>query len=152
MYYSAEKNEFQKALTEEREANKLLEEAGESAQVKEMVTRLNYKPLQTIAKRYEYVKISREEGNFEIFGKIANLLAETFKYRVQDSDDDYECCVYYGNNAYDFDFILSLARFYQNNRKVFDGHFDIINRMCERGKKADWAEVKEFWLKNTLNK
>ena len=155
MYNLTEKNEFRKAYFEEREANKMMEEAGECVAIKEMVTKLSYKPIQTLAERYEYVRISREEGNFEIFEKIANLLAEKFEYYVQDREDDDElCCVYYGNNAYDFDFILLLARFYQNNRKVFDGHFDIISRMCENGKyyRPNWEEIKEFWLKHTLNK
>lgn len=154
MYNSAGKNEFQKASFEKWETNKMLEEAGESIAIKDMVTKLSYKPIQTLAERYEYIKVSREEGNFEIFEKIANLLAENFKYSVQDSDDDYECCVYYGNNAYDFEFILSLARFYQNNREVFDGHFDIISRMCEnaKGYGPSWNNTKAFWLLHTIDK
>ena len=146
-------NEFTKASFEQREAIKMLTEAGESAEVKELVIKLYYKPIQTLATRYECVKTSREEGNFEIFKKIADLLAEKFKYYVQDGNDEYECCVYYGSYAYDFEFILSLARFYQKNQALFKGHFDIIQRMCEpeKYKRPHWEDVKKFWIKHTLN-
>ena len=56
----------------------------------------------------------------------------------------------YGNNAYDFKFIISLARFYQNNETLFDGHIDIIKRMCESANRHEWEDIKKFWLKHTL--
>lgn len=155
MYNSVGKTEFQKVSSEKWEMKKMLEEARESQAIQDMVTTLSYKPIQPLVERYKYIKVSREEGNFEIFEKIANLLAENFKYSVQDSDDDYECCVYYGNDAYDFELVLSLARFYQNNRDLFDGHFDIINRMCKNsGQYAtrNWNTIKTFWLGHTINK
>lgn len=147
---------FRKSSIEKRNVTKLLEEAGESAVIKEMVTKLSYAPVQPLEKRYEYVRISQEEGNFEFFEKISNLLAEKFKYSVYDSDPDDElCCEYFGNNAYDFEVILLLARFYQNNRNLFDGHFDIISRMCESNENfgifwSNWDKIKEFWLNHTI--
>ena len=134
---------------------KLLEEAGGCVAIKEMIMRFDYKPIQTLTERYEYIKKSQEEGNFEFFEKIANLLGEKFKDCIVFNADDYSLDYEkYYNKAYDFDFILSLARFYQNNREVFDGHFDIISRMCESGKyyRPDWKEIKTFWLEHTLNK
>lgn len=146
-------DKFKKATLEQMEAIKMLTEAGESEEVKELVTKLYYEPIQTLATRYKYVKTSREEGNFEFFKKIADLLAEKFKYYVQDGDDEYECCIYYGSDAYDFECILSLARFYQKNQTLFDGHFDIIKRMCEPEKYQHpyWEDIKKFWLKHTVN-
>ena len=151
----ASRTEFQKMSSEKMEIQKMLEEAGESIVIKDMVTKLPYKPIQTLAERYEYIKVSQEEGNFEVFEKIANLLAENFKYGVKDMADDYECSVYYGNDAYDFEFILFLARFYQNNIEVFGGHFDIISRMCKNSQqyaRDNWDTIKMFWLGHTINK
>ena len=146
-------DEFKKASHEHSEAIKMLTEAGESDEVKELVTKLYYKPVQTLALRYEYIKTSRKEGNFEFSKKIANLLAKNFKYSVQDGEDEYLCCVYDGSYAYDFEFILSLARFYQKNQTLFEGHFDIIKRMCESEvyHRPHWEDVKKFWLKHTIN-
>ena len=134
---------------------KLLEDLGTNVTIKEMVMKFDFKPIQTLEERYECIKKSQEEGNFDFFEKIANLLGEKFKEYIVVNPDDYslEYIAYY-NKAYDFDFILSLARFYQNNREVFDGHCDIISRMCERRKydMPDWNEIRTFWLEHTLNK
>lgn len=129
---------------------KMLKQLREDGEVIEMVTKLEYNPVQSLEERYQYLKLSESEENFEFFNKIAQILADNFKYSVQDSDDIYECCVYYGNNAYDFELILSLARFYQTNETLFEGHIDIIKRMCDET--SDWEKIKEFWLKNTIKK
>ena len=147
-------DEFLKASREKKETLKILTEVGENDEIKEFVTKLNYNPVQTLMARYEYVKMSREEGNFEFFKKIADFLADKFKYSMLDSADYYEACAYCGSNAYDFKFILSLSRFYQKNKTLFDGHFDIIKRMCESNAYyyPYWEEVKEFWIKHTTNR
>ena len=147
-------DEIKKASLEQRETLKLLDEAGENDEIKEIVTKLYYKPAQTLNERYEYVKKSREEGSFEFFKKIAEFLGERYKYYVKDRADEYECCVYYGSDAYDFSFIHSLARFYQNNSTLFDGHFDIIKRLCTPDSthciSFNWEKAQEFWLKHTI--
>lgn len=143
--------EFRELLHKRNEIIKTMTTIGESEEIKELVVKLEYKPVQSLSERYAYVKISQDEGNFEFFKKIAQILADNFRYSVQDSGDEYECCVYYGNDAYDFKFILSLARFYQNNQTLFDGHIDIIKRICESSNRHEWEDIKRFWEKYTIN-
>ncbi len=145
---------FKEASLNKREIIKLLTELGESEEIKEIVTRCNLCPIQSLNERYEYVKTSVNEGNFEIFKRIAKLIGDTYTYRQQDRADDELACVYYGNDAYDFELILSLARFYQKNKVLFKGHFDIISKMCNpprRKSKCRWEELKDFWLEYTIN-
>jgi len=139
-----QKDKVEAATKERNRMIKMLKQLREDKEVIEMVTKLEYDPVQSLDERYQYLKLSESEENFKFFKIIAQLLADKFWYSVQD------CCYYYGNNAYDFELILSLARFYQKNETLFEGHIDIIKRMCDET--SDWEKIKEFWLKNTIKK
>lgn len=137
-----QQDKIKAAIKERREMLKMLKKIGEDKEVIEMVTKLEYEPVQSLAERYKYVKISKAEKNFKYFKIIAQFLADKFYYSVQNH------CYYYGSTAYDFELILSLARFYKKNKTLFDGHMDIIKRMSEGT--CGWLNLKCFWLSNTI--
>ncbi len=129
--------------------------------VRNLITQFSNNPIQTIEERYEYVNKSRAEGNFEFFLEIADFLGKNFRYHIIEDDTNYDAysitAVVYTNYAYDFKFILELARYYQKIKRNYQkdtivflsGHLYMMKEIIKKHYSMPdaWEDVKSEWTR-----
>jgi len=158
--------DLERAVITRKRTIEMMEEKGETDQVKNLMTKFWRCPCQTPEERYECIKLSQKEGNFEFFIKITEfLLGEKLEsyslprgskeyngeyYFDKDNGKKYHVDEFSQNTAYDFKLILSLSRFYQNYETLFEGHMDCIRKMRMSIYPYDPAFVWKLELKKLL--